>query len=1433
MEMVRRSLEATQVQAEKQEQRWKTMQHQFHLLQQEVHNRVPGRQSSRPQATTAPSASGGQDPLLDEDGTSEEVLSQGEPESSPRPSRLGQYAHRELKLQKLTDGDDIEHYLTTFERLATACQWPRVDWAIRLVPVLTGKARDAFVHMDLTDSLEYDHVKAAILSKYSINTETYRLRFRAQEVGSEETPKELYVRLRDLYMKWINPKEKSKEEVGESIILEQYLRMLSPELQVWIKEHDPKSASEAAALADVFVAARRKAQPWTYAKWKSAKNSATTPTGVSRNPSARDNGNRQYSAVKPASKIPICYLCGQEGHTKPMCPRNTSKLAQMCSVPGSGLSVSSSIPEVVVHVNGVEARALVDTGSVQTLVEAHLAPTNLWDFNHTITVCCIHGDEKHYPTAEVYLDVQGQCYMLRVGLIDHLPYPVVLGRDLPILFDLLTPSQSCNVALTRAQSKQREVEVPTLSSLPFYNAELEGEPGKPRKSRSQRRREKLQGTAVTPLGEAREDMPLGFKIPGDIGQQQQADPTLTSLYQRAMEREQSGSQDSKDKRGDGYLMKEGRLYRQHGSDEQLVAPTEARELIMTLGHSIPWAGHLGKHKTVARISRHFYWPGLQRDVANFCKTCPQCQQTSARGPPRVPLQPLPIVGVPFERLGMDIVGPLERSKSGNRYMLVISDYATRYPEVFPLKNIRARSVAFSLVQLFSRVGFPQEILTDQGSNFMSTLLKQVYQLLGIKPLRTTPYHPQTDGLVERLNQTLKQMLRRFVDETGSNWDQWLPYLLFAYREVPQASTGFSPFELLYGRDVRGPLALLRESWEGNQVNTESTDIVSYVVDMRDKLEKMSALAQEHMAEAQHRQKTWYDRNARHRTFQPGQKVLVMLPSESSKLLAKWQGPFEITKQLGPTSYEVATPGQARTRWVLHVNLLKEWFPRTEKAADVLLIRKVEDEEEIEEQYLPHWKPTTLELDHLSAVQQSQIRDLCSPEVFKETPGHTTIVEHDIVLNNDAQAKRMSYRIPERLLGPLKDELDGMLKMGIIEPSKSDWCSPVVLVPKKDGTLRFCVDFRYLNQVSKFDSYPTPRIDELVERLGKAKYLTTLDLCKGYWQVPLSSRSRELTAFRTPWGFYQFVVLPFGLHGAPPTFQRLMDRVLEGLGEFASAYLDDIVIHSSTWEDHLGHLKVVFQHLQEAGLTVNPAKCAFARAETEYLGYVIGNGVLRPQVHKVRAVEACPLPQTKAQLRSFLGLAGWYRRFIPHFSQRTAVLTDLTRKTQLVKVQWSEDARAAFEDIRVALSGEPVLYSPDFDQRFILQTDASDRGIGAVLLQGSEPADRHPVAYISRKLFPREVRYSTVEKECLAVKWAVDTFRYYLLGREFTLEMDHRALQWMYRMRDTNARITRWYLSMQPFKFEVHHVPGRDNVTADFLSRCPSWSPEGGECVVVA
>ncbi len=358
----------------------------------------------------------------------------------------------------------------------------------------------------------------------------------------------------------------------------------------------------------------------------------------------------------------------------------------------------------------------------------------------------------------------------------------------------------------------------------------------------------------------------------------------------------------------------------------------------------------------------------------------------------------------------------------------------------------------------------------------------------------------------------------------------------------------------------------------------------------------------------------------------------------------------------------------------------------------------------------------------------------------------------------------------------------------------------------------------MNRISLTDAYPMPRIDGLIDELGKASFITTLDLTHGYWQVPVAKKDRHKTAFITPFGLFQFKRMPFGLQGAPATFQRIMDRLIRGQYESVSAYLDDLVIFSNSWEEHLRHLREVLHRLEEAGLTARLKKCQFAMKTCNYLGHVVGNGVIRPALDKIAAVESFATPKTKTDVRAFLGLTGYYRRFIPDYAVIALPLTDLTRKTAPNQVHWDSACEEAFTKLKALLCTSPVLQSPDFSRPFILQTDASNRGVGAVLTQIDEEGQEHPVSYYSRKLLPREQRYSTVEKELLAIKLATNAYKVYLLGRRFTIVTDHRALEWLDRLQESNARLTRWSLALQAYDFVVQHRPGKDNGNADALSR---------------
>ncbi|KAI2645181.1 Transposon Ty3-I Gag-Pol polyprotein [Labeo rohita] len=291
--------------------------------------------------------------------------------------------------------------------------------------------------------------------------------------------------------------------------------------------------------------------------------------------------------------------------------------------------------------------------------------------------------------------------------------------------------------------------------------------------------------------------------------------------------------------------------------------------------------------------------------------------------------------------------------------------------------------------------------------------------------------------------------------------------------------------------------------------------------MRTKIDRVMPLVREHLVKAQQAQQRLYNRAAQPWEFQPGDRVMVLVPNAACKFLAQWQGPFTTEERVGPVNYRVRQPGQ----------------------------------------------PAVVDTNpNLSAAQKAELRHLVGQfrDIFSDIPGQTNILSHDIRTPPGVIVRQWPYRVPESRRQAIEEEIQKMLKLGVIEPSRSPWSSPIVLVPKPDGTLRFCNDYRRLNEVSDFDSYPMPRVDELLEHLGRARYITTLDLTKGYWQVPLTDEAKPKTAFSTPSGHWQYRTLPFGLHGAPATFQRLMDVVLWPHQTYAAAYLDDVVIHSETW-----------------------------------------------------------------------------------------------------------------------------------------------------------------------------------------------------------------------------------------------------------------------------
>ncbi|KAL2923900.1 Retrovirus-related Pol polyprotein from transposon 17.6 [Bienertia sinuspersici] len=411
---------------------------------------------------------------------------------------------------------------------------------------------------------------------------------------------------------------------------------------------------------------------------------------------------------------------------------------------------------------------------------------------------------------------------------------------------------------------------------------------------------------------------------------------------------------------------------------------------------------------------------------------------------------------------------------------------------------------------------------------------------------------------------------------------------------------------------------------------------------------------------------------------------------------------------------------------------------------------------------------TMEVPNDIAAILEEYKGLMPEELPKKLPPRRA-VDHAIELEPGARPPaKAPYRMGPSELAELRKQLDGLIEAGFVRPSKAPYGAPVLFQRKADGSLRMCVDYRALNKVTVKNKYPIPRTDDLFDRLSRATYFTKLDLRSGYWQVRIKDGDEPKTTCVTRYGSYEFLVMPFGLTNAPATFCNLMNDVLyEYLDRFCVVYLDDIVVYSQTLDDHVQHLRMVFDKLREHELYIKKEKCEFAQTEIMFLGHKISNGRVRMDEKKVQAILNWEEPKSVHELRSFLGLANYYRKFIKGYSDKVSPLTELLKKGE--KWQWTERCRESFDNLKAAISSEPVLKLPEFDKPFEVHTDASGRAIGGVLVQGG-----HPVAFESRKLKEAEERYSAHEKEMLAVVHCLRTWRHYLLGTKFIVLTDNVA-----------------------------------------------------------
>ncbi|XP_069108215.1 uncharacterized protein, partial [Argopecten irradians] len=1351
------------------------------------------------------------------------------------------------KLPAFEEGkDNIDSYLQRFERFATTQGWDREgQWASNLSVLLKGRALDVFSRLPVDQSLDYSVLKDALLKRFETTEQGFRKKFKTGRPEAGETFVQFAVRLDSYFLRWLEMANSPKtfEGVKDLIIRDQFIQACGNELTLFLKERIPATITEMAKLADQFADARGntanllKFRPDGHKKQFNGVNSKSGDSQV-----IKQSSTEYSSRSKQSGSGKHCFICNKTDHLSYNCPKKSKKGQVQCisargkkvivkptgdcdmekvgkevkpEASGTNIlstscerQVSCGMPVIKGRIGNHSVMVLRDTGCSGAVIRRSLVADK--DLTGETQTCVVaNGDKVVVPIAKVFVDSPYFVGSLCAWCMDNPVYDVILG-NIPGVRHANGPDKDW---------KPKEV----VQAV---------------QTRAQVKRD---GQQYRPLKVPKVMQDIGS--PDEIKETQMTDGSLAKYWHFVKE---GSVKDRTDGGSSRFYVGRGLLYREFHSPgveggrvfKQLVIPEKLRSTVVRLAHDTMMAGHLGAKKTMDRIRTEFFWPGMASDVTRFCRSCDVCQRTIPKGRiSKVPLGQMPLIDTPFQRVAIDLVGPLQPvTDRGNRYILTIVDYATRYPEAVALKGIETERVAEALVDVYSRVGIPREVLTDCGTQFTSELMQEVSRLLSIRQLSTTPYHPMCNGLVERFNGTLKAMLRKMCAERPRDWDKYLNALLFAYREVPQESLGYSPFELLYGRTVRGPMMILRELWTKEVPDPDTKTTYQYVVDLKDRLEETCKLAQEQLRSARSRQAKYYNRKAKARDMKPGDKVLVLLPTKRNKLLMQWRGPYMIEEKRGSMDYRVNVEGKKKT---LHANLLKLYVERRCQVMvgqdfgvlSVVCNAMVTDEDESEDDDFPPGNiitippPTRTESiddvavsELLTSDQTTDIRNILAEfeDVLTDVPGKTNLGKHDIKTTTCEPVRVKSHSIPYSMKNTIKEELDKMLRMGVIEPSESPYAAPVVIVREKDGTNRFCIDFRQLNRVTIFDAEPMPNADDIFARLSGHKYFSRLDLIKGYWQVPMSKSAQEKTAFTTLFGLFQFSVMPFGLVNAPATFCRIMRKLLRGMDGIES-FIDDILIYSRNWNDHMRVLRDLFTRLRKANLTARPSKCALGYGSLECLGHIVGDQRLLPNPDKVKAILSVPRPETKKQVRSFLGMAGYYQKFIPDFAAISVPLTDLTRKGQPHKIVWGEAQVTAFETLKKVLSSSPILKLPSLEEEFILQTDAFDYGIGAVLLQ-EEAGDRLPVAYASRKLKGAETAYAVVEKECLAVVWGVLKFQRYLYGRHFVLETDHQPLLYLNKLKGTNSRLMRWALVLQPYRFTIRAIRGSENVGADCLSR---------------
>ncbi|KAI2645228.1 Retrovirus-related Pol polyprotein [Labeo rohita] len=840
------------------------------------------------------------------------------------------------------------------ERIATTLQWPRNIWPLLLQCKLLGKAQEVCSALTLEQSLDYDAIKAAVLRAYELVPEAYRQKFRRHVKIPSQTFVEFAREKTTLFEKWCNAsKVTTFEQLKELILVEEFKNCISEKIVVYLNEQKVSSLADAAVFADKFVLTHKVA--------------FSSPRSLARTSVDRPNFKRTQKDEQPLDPLLAareCYYCHEKGHLIAACPalqrknqrkaQNESKSVAFVRVPSSEVlnSVDPTFEPFVydgaVALSNSDSefrpvRILRDTGAAQSFILASTLPfSSQSSCGSDVLIQGIELGIVRVPLHSIYLRSNIVTGLVKVAVRSQLPVKgisLILGNDLagskvstlPEVVDVPCASdkddvlvqefpsvfQSCVVTCAQARKFEDEIDL----SDSFLGSEMSD-------SKAEVENECSSDVIVQPSF----DFPFSKQ---QLISAQKTDETLLTCRSSVVD------ESDLPKYAIAYFLDDGVLMRKWSPEKvkhdwssvfQVVVPQPYRGYILSLAHDHELSGHLGVRKTYHNLLKHFFWPGMKSSVSQYCRSCHACQ--IAGKPNQVvspaPLKPIPVLNEPFEKLVIDCVGPLPKTKSGYVYLLTMMCSATRFLEAVPLRSLKSPNIVKALVKFCTTFGLPKVIQSDQGTNFTSRIFRKVMNELNITHTVSSAYRPQSQGVIERFHQTLKTMIRTYCVEHQKDWDEQLPLLLFAVHNTVQESLGFSPAELVFGHSLRGPLKLLQEHLLAKVPSSKSpTHVLDHVSSFCERLHSVWNLAPQSLLSAQSKMKDNYDKKSVKRSFEVGDKVLVLLPLPGSSLQAKFAGPYEVQEKLSDIDYVIRTPERHRKSCVCHINMLKSYVSRSD------------------------------------------------------------------------------------------------------------------------------------------------------------------------------------------------------------------------------------------------------------------------------------------------------------------------------------------------------------------------------------------------------------------------------------------------------------------------------------------------------------------------